>query len=42
MRTLSLGRQFDGLLARDSFFHLRHDDQRLMFPIVNMRRPGRR
>ena len=33
MRSLSLGRVFDGLLAWDSFFHLCHDDQRRMFPI---------
>jgi SAM-dependent methyltransferase len=33
MRSLALGRQFDGLLAWDSFFHLGHDDQRRMFPI---------
>jgi SAM-dependent methyltransferase len=33
MRTLSLGRRFDGILAWDSFFHLRPDDQRAMFPI---------
>lgn len=33
MRALSLGERFDGLLAWDSFFHLRHDDQRGMFPI---------
>ncbi|MBV9734756.1 MAG: class I SAM-dependent methyltransferase [Acidisphaera sp.] len=33
MRTLSLGRDFSGLLAWDSFFHLCHDDQRRMFPI---------
>ena len=33
MRTLSLGRRFDGLLAWDSFFHLHHDDQRAMFPV---------
>src|SRR5918998_5297712 len=32
MRTLSLGRAFDGILAWDSFFHLRHEDQRRMFP----------
>ena len=31
MRTLSLARRFDGLLAWDSFFHLGHDDQRRMF-----------
>ncbi len=33
MRTLSLGCQFDGLIAWDSFFHLTPDDQRAMFPI---------
>lgn len=33
MRALSLGRVFDGILAWDSFFHLRHDDQRRMFPV---------
>lgn len=33
MRSLDLGRQFDGILAWDSFFHLRHDDQRRMFRI---------
>ena len=33
MRTLSLGRRFDGLIAWDSFFHLTHDAQRKMFPI---------
>jgi SAM-dependent methyltransferase len=33
MRTLVLDRRFDGLLAWDSFFHLRQDDQRRMFPI---------
>lgn len=33
MRSLALGRTFDGILAWDSFFHLSHDDQRLMFPI---------
>ena len=32
MRTLELGRRFDGVLAWDSFFHLDHDDQRAMFP----------
>ena len=32
MRSLALGRRFDGLIAWDSFFHLRQDDQRLMFP----------
>jgi SAM-dependent methyltransferase len=33
MRTLSLERVFPGILAWDSFFHLKHDDQRRMFPI---------
>lgn len=31
MRSLALGRQFHGLVAWDSFFHLPHDDQRAMF-----------
>jgi SAM-dependent methyltransferase len=33
MRTLDLGRRFDGVLAWDSFFHLSHDDQRAMFQV---------
>jgi SAM-dependent methyltransferase len=33
MRTLSLGRTFGGLIAWDSFFHLKHEDQRRMFPV---------
>lgn len=33
MRTLQLSRQFDGVLAWDSFFHLRPDDQRRMFSV---------
>ena len=33
MRTLSLARRFDGILAWDSFFHLCPDDQRRTFPI---------
>jgi SAM-dependent methyltransferase len=33
MRSLALGRAFDGIIAWDSFFHLCHDDQRRMFPI---------
>jgi SAM-dependent methyltransferase len=33
MRSVSLGRSFDGILAWDSFFHLCQDDQRRMFPI---------
>jgi predicted TPR repeat methyltransferase len=31
MRSLSLGRSFDGILAWDSFFHLKPGDQRRMF-----------
>lgn len=31
MRTLALGRRFDGLIAWHSFFHLTPDDQRPMF-----------
>jgi SAM-dependent methyltransferase len=33
MRSLDLGRIFDGILAWDSFFHLAHDDQRRMFRV---------
>ena len=33
MRTLSLGRTFDGLIAWDSFFHLAPEAQRRMVPI---------
>jgi SAM-dependent methyltransferase len=33
MRSLALGRRFQGILAWDSFFHLRHQDQRAMFRI---------
>jgi len=33
MRSVSLGRRFDGVLAWDSFFHLKPDDQRAMFSI---------
>ena len=33
MRTLALGRSFQGIVAWDSFFHLARDDQRSMFPI---------
>jgi hypothetical protein len=36
MRTLSLGRTFDGVLAWDSFFHLKPDDQRGMFAVFSM------
>jgi SAM-dependent methyltransferase len=37
MRSLSLGLTFHGILAWDSFFHLRHDDQRRMFPVFRER-----
>ncbi len=33
MRSLDLGQTYGGLIAWDSFFHLRPDDQRRMFPI---------
>ncbi|WP_243310805.1 class I SAM-dependent methyltransferase [Fundidesulfovibrio agrisoli] len=33
MRSLDLGRAFQGILAWDSFFHLRQEDQRRMFPV---------
>ncbi len=33
MRHLNLSRQFSGILAWDSFFHLTHEDQRAMFPV---------
>ncbi|MBY0559048.1 class I SAM-dependent methyltransferase [Hyphomicrobium sp.] len=33
MRSVSIGKRFDGILAWDSFFHLKPDDQRKMFPI---------
>ena len=33
MRTITLGESFDGVLAWDSFFHLKPDDQAAMFPI---------
>jgi SAM-dependent methyltransferase len=33
MRTLALGRRFNGILAWDSFFHLDHDAQRGMFGV---------
>lgn len=33
MRRLSLDQRFHGILAWDSFFHLRHDDQRRMFQV---------
>ncbi len=33
MRALALGRQFDGVIAWHSFFHLTWDDQRRMFDV---------
>ena len=33
MRTLSLGRSFDGIITWDSFFHLCPEDRRRMFPL---------
>jgi SAM-dependent methyltransferase len=33
MRALPFGERFDGILAWDSFFHLRADDQRAMFAV---------
>jgi SAM-dependent methyltransferase len=33
MRTLRLGRRFDGILAWDSYFHLRADDQDRLFQV---------
>ncbi|MGJ7549838.1 class I SAM-dependent DNA methyltransferase [Pseudomonas alloputida] len=33
MRTLQVDRQFAGILAWNSFFHLKPDDQRRMFPV---------
>jgi SAM-dependent methyltransferase len=35
MRTLALGKTFQGLIAWDSFFHLSPQDQRQMFPIFS-------
>src|SRR5262249_31201532 len=35
MRSLSLGRHFDGVLAWDSLFHLKPDDQRAMSSIFS-------
>jgi SAM-dependent methyltransferase len=41
MRSLSLDRQFGGLIAWDSFFHLAHGQQRQMFPVFRHHaRPG--
>ena len=35
MRTLSLNRKFQGIIAWDSFFHLSHEHQRAMFAIFS-------
>jgi SAM-dependent methyltransferase len=35
MRTLSLDRRFNGVLAWDSYFHLREEDQRSMFQVFS-------
>lgn len=35
MRKLTLDRSFDGVIAWDSFFHLRPDDQRAMFAVFD-------
>jgi SAM-dependent methyltransferase len=35
MRTLALGRSFNGIIAWDSFFHLNQEDQRHMFPVFH-------
>ena len=41
MRTLALGRRFEGLLAWHSFFHLTPEDQESMFPVFAAHaRPG--
>lgn len=41
MREMALGRQFDGVLAWDSFFHLSPEDQTGMFPVFREHvRPG--
>ena len=34
MRSISLNQKFNGILAWDSFFHLKPDDQRSMFDVV--------
>lgn len=41
MRALDLGRQFDGILAWDSFFHLSCEAQCRMFPIFQQHAAGR-
>lgn len=41
MRQLSLGRTFGAILAWDSFFHLSHDYQSLMFPLFRLHASAR-
>jgi SAM-dependent methyltransferase len=41
MRTLDLGRSFDGVLAWDSFFHLPPEEQRPMFPLFSRHAGGK-
>lgn len=40
MRRLALNRRFDGILAWDSYFHLAHEAQRLMFAIFSAHANG--
>ena len=40
MRSLALAARFDGILAWDSFFHLRQEDQRAMFPVFRRHAAG--
>jgi SAM-dependent methyltransferase len=40
MRSLTLDKTFQGILAWDSFFHLSHDDQRRMFQIFKRHAAG--
>lgn len=40
MRTLSINRRFEGLIAWDSFFHLSHEDQRAMFGVFREHAAG--
>lgn len=41
MRTLALNKEFDALIAWDSFFHLSYEHQRAMFPIFEQHsKPG--
>jgi cyclopropane fatty-acyl-phospholipid synthase-like methyltransferase len=40
MRSLTLDRQFDGILAWDSYFHLAHEAQRAMFAVFSAHAGG--